>query len=141
MNKSPLQRVVCKFDKLEAGELFFQCVYIKLQKNESEGLLELHTALRKAFGDTSDIQGESYFPHLSLVYGDIPMQERKKIIEEMFNETKSATILGNGHVSVAGFSEVEVREIQIVRTVGGPDEWEIVDTIPLGTKMLQHEEL
>lgn len=126
-----LERVVCKFDKLEAGDQFFQCVYVKLQKQESEGLLELHTALKKAFGDTSDPQGTSYFPHMSLVYGDIPMQEKRKIIEDM-NSSREAGTLENGHVQVAGISQYEVKDVQIVRTVGKSDKWEIVATVPLG---------
>lgn len=126
-----LKRVVCKFDKLEAGEQFFQCVYVKLQKEESEGLLELHSALRKAFGDTSDPEGTSYFPHMSLVYGDLPMEERRKIIEDMYNSREAST-LENGHAQVAGISQFEVTDVQIVRTVGKSDEWEIVATVPLG---------
>jgi hypothetical protein len=122
--------VVCKFDKLEAGQVFFQCVYVTLQKKESEGLLELHTSLRKEFGDSEDTEGKSYFPHMSLVYGDIPMKERKDTIDDLVT-TRRAVELENGHDKVLGLTQFETTEIQIVRTVGRSDEWEIVATIPL----------
>lgn len=90
----------------------------------------MHTALRTAFGDTSDPEGESYVPHLSLVYGDIPMTNREKIIENMYGSNQ-ASILQDGHVQVAGLVQVEVSEVQIVRTVYNADEWKIVATVPL----------
>lgn len=125
-----LEKVVCKFDKLEAGKQFFQCVYVKLQKEESEGLLQLHTALRRAFGDSQDPSGESYFPHMSLVYGDIPMNERQKIVQDLYSAGE-AVRQDSGHDEVAGFSYFEVRDIQIVHTIGKADEWKIVATVPL----------
>lgn len=125
-----LSCVVCKFDKVEAGALFFQCVYVKLQKEESDGLLELHTALRNEFGDKEDPEGTSYFPHMSLVYGDIPMKEREKVVDDLLTSQR-AVKLENGHDEVLGLNRFETRGIQIVRTVGRSDEWEIVSTIPL----------
>lgn len=139
-NDLSIERVVCKFDRLEAGQTFYQCVYIRLDKDGSEGLLELHKALRIEFGDNTDIQGASYYPHLSLVYGDLPQAEREKIIQQLYAK-KQAVTLENGKDQVQGFTEVEVRNIQIVRTVGQSDEWEIVASIPLGSKAVTHEDL
>lgn len=127
------QRIVCKFDKLEAGESFFQCVYVKLLKHESEGLLALHCALRKAFGDKEDPQGSSYFPHMSLVYGDLEGKERQKIIAELY-ASKRANRLESGRDEVVGATEIEPDEIQVVRTAGTSDEWEVVARIPLPRK-------
>jgi 2'-5' RNA ligase len=135
-----LQQVICKFDKLEAGETFFQCVYIKLQKQESEGLLALHTALRRAFGDTQDLAGTSYYPHFSLVYGDLPQEKRKEIIQHLYS-SQIAKTSSQGHDEVAGYTSFVSKEIQIVKTVGSSDQWEIVATVPLGSQSVSHEEL
>jgi len=127
-----VQRIVCKFDKLEAGASFFQCVYVKLQKRESEGLLELHTALRKVFGDAEDPEGDSFFPHMSLVYGDLQTSHKAKIMSELYTSAR-ASRLEDGRDAVLGFKQFETTEVQIVRTVGKSSEWEIVATIPLAS--------
>ena len=138
-------RIICSFDKVEAGKLFFQCVYIKLQKTESEGLLELHRALRKAFGDDKDPMGETYFPHMSLVYGDLEMQAKEAIISGMREKAEIKNLDASEGVqardSVLGETQFETNEILIVKTAGRSDEWEIAARVPLGKRGLKHEDL
>jgi len=138
-----IDKVVARFDEVEAGKLFFQCVYIRLFKEKSDKLLELHQSLRKAFGDERDPEGESYFPHMSLVYGDLEMEQKHRIIAGM---EEKGEIFGqkHGEVNVAGFTYFETNEILVVKTAGRSDEWTIEARIPLGgasSKTLLHQDL
>jgi hypothetical protein len=140
-------RIICSFDKVEAGKLFFQCVYIKLQEVESEGLLELHRALRKAFKEHKDPMGETYFPHMSLVYGDLEMQAKEAIISDMREKAEIKNVDASQgeeqqtRESVLGETQFETNEILIVKTAGRSDQWEIAARVPLGKRGLKHEDL
>merc|ERR1711939_383077 len=129
-----------------AGRLFFQCVYIKLHKDErkSKGLLEIHRALRKSFGDSQDPEGEGYFPHASLVYGDIPFEERERIIKNLRDSGEVSSVeeaKENGTASVIGLTDYVTDEILVVKTAGRSDEWTIEARIPLCGKTITHEDL
>jgi hypothetical protein len=140
VDQAGVTRVICKFDSLEAGKLFYQCVYIKLCKNSSsEGLLELHRALRRTFEDKSDPEGQSYFPHVSLVYGDLDMEVKTKLIEDM-KQKGEAQDVSSGEVKVADLTEYGSTEVLVVKTAGAADGWEIAARIPLG-KRIAHEDL
>ena len=131
----------CRFDKLEAGQSFFQCVYIKLLKEESEGLLDLCRALSSVFGETKrDTDGRnSYFPHVSLVYGDLSMNVKHDLIKDMQKKGESLIVEGNA-ASVAGYMHFDAKEILVVRTIGRPDEWEVMGRVPFG-RSIAHEDL
>merc|ERR1711939_50831 len=141
-----ITKVTCSFEAVEAGRLFFQCVYIKLHKDErkSKGLLEIHRALRKSFGDSQDPEGEGYFPHASLVYGDIPFEERERIIKNLRDSGEVSSVeeeKENGTASVIGLTDYVTDEILVVKTAGRSDEWTIEARIPLCGKTITHEDL
>lgn len=138
-----LNKVICLFDSVEAGKLFFQCVYVKLLKRESEGLLELHRALRQSFG-SQDTAGDGYFPHLSLVYGNLKIQQKEDIIAGMREkqEIRSFVDGADAREAILGETHFETREILIVKTAGKSNEWEVAARVPLGQKaQLRHEDL
>ena len=134
-----LEAVKCTFDRVEAGKLFYQCVYIRLDKDGSPGLLDLHRALRKTFEDATDPKGESYFPHMSLVYGHLTDEQKAALMDGMAQKGEMST-LSKGRHEVAGFSHFETKEILVVKTAGKSDEWEVAARIPL-TQALSHAEL
>ncbi|PNW77036.1 hypothetical protein CHLRE_10g419600v5 [Chlamydomonas reinhardtii] len=63
------------FTEVACGSIYYQCVYLLVDK--TEGVLAAGAAARKAFGITTG----PYMPHLSLLYSDIPQEERAKIVE------------------------------------------------------------
>lgn len=140
---SRVNKVTCKFEKLEAGKLFYQCVYIKLVKDErgSNGLLELHRSLRRAFGDHKDPEGESYMPHVSLVYGDLDLPTKEGLIQGMLSKGEAEVISEDGGVKVLDLVEFETTQVLVVRTAGPSDSWQIVDSIPMAGSKIAHEEL
>ena len=106
-------------------------------------MLELHRGLRRAFGDDKDPSGESYFPHMSLVYGGLEMQQKQALIAGMQEKAEVKSLEAPSHgakESVLGETQFETSEILIVKTAGKSDEWEIVARIPLG-QTLKHEDL
>lgn len=125
-----LDKVTCKFDIVEAGKLFFQCVYIRLDRHGSTGLLPLHCALRAAFGETKDPDGSSYFPHASLVYGNLDDQQKQQILH-FVDEARIVEKDSNDSQTVAGMSHFDATEIQVVRTSGPSDTWQVAARVPL----------
>ena len=130
--------MTCAFERLEAGAKFFQCVYVVLDRTGSEGLLRLHQALRRAFA-SPDPEGESYFPHLSLVYGDPDAETKQGIIDGMLERGEAVSPSGD-KVQILGESGFQTDEILVVRTAGRSDEWEIVARVPLSVSQLSHED-
>ena len=45
----------------------------------------------------------------------------------------------NGMVQLAGCTEFEAGEILVVRTVGKPDEWEVMARVDLGSSLEHHD--
>lgn len=123
--------VTCRFERVEAGELFFQCVYIRLDKHGSENLLSLHRACREAFEMEKDPECESYFPHVSLVYGDLQHEAKEDIIADMREKDELKAAGREGKEEVAGYTEYTAKEILIVKTAGKSDEWKIAARVPL----------
>lgn len=80
---------------------------------------------------------------MSLVYGDLEMQQRQALIAGMQEngEVKSLEAGSSGaQESVLGETQFETSEILVVKTAGKSDEWEIAARIPLG-QTLKHEDL
>ena len=73
MNFHLAQKYRINFTEVACGSIYYQCVYLLVDK--TEGVLAAGAAARKAFGITT---GPS-MPHLSLLYSDIPQEERAKV--------------------------------------------------------------
>lgn len=95
----------------EFSSTYFQCVFSRIRT--SSKLVNLHMPIREAFRFTDK---HVYMPHASLVYGDIDMETREVISNE---------------VNLSG-QKFEVSKISIVRAdTSDPDEWNIVDQVNL----------
>lgn len=83
---------------------FYQSLFVHVKK--SEALMNAyHTALQ-----LFDIEeGEEFVPHLSLMYGDFSQEEKERILSVMGREF---------HI------RFEVHSLLLVKTEGGPEEWE-----------------
>jgi len=93
-------------------DLFFQSVFAVLQKDPE--LLEANQKAREVFGCEDQ---DPYFPHISLFYGDIPMDQRAEIKKEM-------------EPDIAGFS-FPFDSIELWSTEGEIKDWYKVESFPL----------
>jgi hypothetical protein len=90
-----------------------QCVMSKVK--ESTDLMTLNTEMRTLFPKRLGHDTGIYWPHLSLVYGDLSEEERLRIVKEIqANPVWSAAIVN---------AVFDVSEISIWFTGGVPAEW------------------
>jgi len=69
------------FDKIGESDSVYRCLYLLL--NQSDDLYNLHNCAKRILSLT---EPDNYFPHLSLIYGAIPQQEKvnvKKVIQQI----------------------------------------------------------
>jgi hypothetical protein len=71
----------------------------------------LRIAVAEAFGEK-----KSYYPHVSLKYGDIDINRKEEIAAEVRKAPAPDTVI--------------VKGISIVKCVGTADAWELVDFVP-----------
>ncbi|KAI9342617.1 2',3'-cyclic-nucleotide 3'-phosphodiesterase [Obelidium mucronatum] len=108
--KVPLVDLVTK-------DFYFQCVMAKAE--ETAELMSLNALLRTVYPPP---HSEPYWPHLSLVYGDLDAKTKDQIVEEIKSNKEWSDIVG---------SVVEVSEIQLWNTEGAVDNWKLVGTVSL----------
>ncbi|KAG2429139.1 hypothetical protein HYH02_014175 [Chlamydomonas schloesseri] len=63
------------FTDVTRGPIYYQCVYLRVAKDD--GAMAAAATAREVFGTTTG----PYMPHLSLLYSDIPEEERAKAVE------------------------------------------------------------
>lgn len=119
-----------RYKAVQSGETFFQSVLITLEKTDD--LCTLHDALRISL-EYPLRDGESYFPHLSLYYGDVPMAHKERIVAELAYDGIVQGTPGQD-LKVGGRDGFEVSEIWVVRTEGNPNDWPVLDRLILSNK-------
>ncbi|EJT48740.1 hypothetical protein A1Q1_02285 [Trichosporon asahii var. asahii CBS 2479] len=99
-----------------AGEKYYQCVLAPVDEAEGRGrdLERLRAAFCNAFEESQPF----YFPHLSLIYGDMDEDTRWKLAD--------AAVAGGNWPSKTDFAEVVVVDIN-----GYADQWKIVERYQL----------
>lgn len=99
-----------------AGEKYYQCVLAPVDEAEGRGrdLERLRAAFCNAFEESQPF----YFPHLSLIYGDMDEDTRWKLADE--------AVAGGNWPSKTDFAEVVVVDIN-----GYADQWKIVERYQL----------
>ncbi|OAV90413.1 hypothetical protein PTTG_07592 [Puccinia triticina 1-1 BBBD Race 1] len=99
-----------KFQKIQSGEMFYQCVLAAVVP--SEMLKRLNNELRESLvTDPAARAGFSrYFPHLSIVYGDLSQQQKDGLV------VRATSALSD----MPGFIPTE---ILVVKTSGPSSEW------------------
>ena len=103
LNLKPAQR----------GTFYYQSVLAPVEANETL------TALRSACEDAFEWKGDKpYFPHLSLLYGDISTERREEL----------AKTVQDGQ-SLPGM--VTIEEILVVDCTGTTKDWKTVASVPL----------
>ena len=61
-----------RFSSVSSGEVFFQCVYLLMDQADAESQRAAAIA-RRVLGKN---ENDTYMPHLSLLYSDMPTQDR-----------------------------------------------------------------
>ena len=90
---------------------FYQCVYLLAKLTDR--LRKLHELARVSLQDTPT-KSQSFMPHMSIVYGDIPLQARIEVVATIEPRYKETMFL--------------VQEMQLWRTEGPPDAWHQIST-------------
>ncbi|SCV72782.1 BQ2448_4319 [Microbotryum intermedium] len=114
------------FMDVRQGELFYQCVLAALVPDPH--LIALHEALLSSFAVPVP-SPPTYFPHLSLVYGDLSHHEKDEIIKGM--KERREVEQGDGECHVVGEKGFRADEVLLVRTRGSTGEWEVLAKVQL----------
>ena len=103
----------------EGRDEAFRCLYLPV--GETLKLLATHALARSAFrvGDE-----RPYEPHLSLVYGTLPPEQKQTLRAEVASLVPS---------------RVEFAALEVVRTEGGVANWHTLAVFPLGGPAAGHE--
>ena len=106
---------------MRAGKLFYQCVYVLCEDDES--LSAAHQLARDAYGSAGSA-GATFMPHASVIYGDLDEAERAARAARVADEL--APLLGGGE---AAFTPTA---LALWRTrAGHTTEWSEVAEVPL----------
>jgi hypothetical protein len=108
-----LDQLRLHLDPAQQGNKYFQCVLSPVK--HAPELSALRGACERAFGIKP---AEPYFPHLSLVYGELEEGRRREIAQQV-NEGAGVP------------SSLEIVAIQIVRMEGPVEDWQVVGSVPL----------
>lgn len=109
-SRSDKQTFELKFQKIQSGEQFYQCVLIAVVPSES--LLRLNNLLRESLVPNSSERAvlSDYFPHLSIVYGDLSSEQKDQLVERV-------------KVALDDMHGFEPMEITVVQTSGPSSDW------------------
>lgn len=102
----------CPIERIEFSNQFFQCVYLKIFPTED--LRGLRTQSLSYF-ETRD---SLFYPHLSLIYGNLTEQTKTAICRKFEKKFPS---------------EIEFASLALFHTDGPPENWRMVDQLPFLT--------
>lgn len=128
------------FQQICTGNTYFQSVLIELEKREDSVLQALYNQL-DGFNQKDQVDliqpmtegtlsgKKPFYPHLSLYYGDSPMEVKEEIIESL---TTEGAVSISGPLTVGGVEGgFHASEIWIVRTEGPVEGWEVLKKVKL----------
>jgi 2'-5' RNA ligase len=92
---------------------YFRCLFLEAQ--ETPGLMDTFSKVSEAFG----YDGEPFYPHLSLAYGDFPINTKREMIRKL------------GEISEIEF---EARHLSLVHASGEMpiSSWKVIEWFSLG---------
>lgn len=97
---------------------YYRCLFVEV--TQSRALLDAHQTARKVFDQRPET---GFYPHLSLVYGDLKEHEKEAIVDEIgryFDES------------------IRIEELALYDTSGGtPPAWRCVERRRLGEPVLR----
>ncbi|CUA74955.1 hypothetical protein RSOLAG22IIIB_01590 [Rhizoctonia solani] len=120
--------MILRFLKVQTGKSYFQSVLIAIEPNSA--LVNAHDSVRQALGCPLP-PGGSYFPHLSLFYGD-DQELKESLVRRLYEQGTAVPREGEAGDTVAGMSQIHVEEVWLVRSEGPPEAWEVLEKWKLG---------
>ncbi|GAA5974046.1 hypothetical protein JCM21900_006521 [Sporobolomyces salmonicolor] len=115
-------------DTLPVGDCFYQCALAALF--QSRPLLDLDESLLRSFSLPVP-SPPTYFPHASLVYGDLPASIKWSIISALEAEGEVKPAQDGEGVEIGGETAFRPEEVVLVRTPGPASEWGVLARFPL----------
>ncbi|GAA6005479.1 hypothetical protein JCM10207_002995 [Rhodosporidiobolus poonsookiae] len=125
--KKNLDPLRLRFKDIRTGDRYYQCVLAALHPDAA--LTSLHASIVAEFSLSSP--PPPYFPHLSLIYGDLSAELKNRIVAELSADGTVKAISGGESVAIGGEKEFEPKEILLVKTSGACETWEVLAKIPL----------
>lgn len=107
---SQLKPFSASLGEISFSTTYFQSVFVHIKSNAA--LMNANLKAKEVF----QVPNTIFMPHMSLLYGDHPMEEREKIASQI-------TILGN--------LSFNVEKIIVVPSTKDPSEWKYLAEIPL----------
>lgn len=99
--------------EVEYRDEFFRCLFLRAYK--SDALMETFSRANMLLGQES----ESYFPHLSLAYGNLPVWKKQEMMAEL------------GPIPEIVFEARDIAFVQASKDVPVED-WKVLERFPLG---------
>ncbi|KAE8211641.1 hypothetical protein CF327_g4614 [Tilletia walkeri] len=120
-----------KLEDVTTRNMFFQCILASLHKDEE--LMALNLRLRKAFN--LDHSQPAFFPHLSLLYGDLTPEEVRQTIQDLtdeglFERKNSGVAIGTGKDGDK-IDELSLVHVELWDNNGKPEEWKQIHSLTL----------
>ena len=100
-----------RLEQIDFLDEYYRCLFVRAALTEP--LWKAHQAARQAFGHGHD---PSFVPHLSLLYGDFPRDEKAEVIAQMGLRLEV---------------QFKVRSLHLYRTHGEPRQWRRVASFGL----------
>ncbi|GAA5905390.1 hypothetical protein JCM6882_003146 [Rhodosporidiobolus microsporus] len=111
------------------GPLYYQCVLAALFPDKP--LVSLHEAVVRQFPLASP--PPPYFPHVSLVYGDLSTSLKASIIDDLNAAGEVKELEGEEGVEVVGEKDFKPGEVLLMKTAGPCATWELLARVPIPT--------
>lgn len=119
------------FDTLHAGQTYHQSVLASITNNVELDHLRTHIKRAAEAATSQELPNPPRFPHLSLFYGNLPMDVKAALIHELYN-SGLVTALDRSGVRVAGIESCLIDEVWLVRTEGRVQDWVVLAKHALG---------
>ncbi|KAG9016281.1 hypothetical protein FRB90_003504 [Tulasnella sp. 427] len=122
------------FQRVCTGKTWSQSVLIELEKMEDSVLQALYNQVENIRADLANKEGvpmtkKFFYPHLSLYYGDPPMEVKEEIAASL---KADGTVSTSGPLTVGGVEQgFHVSEIWAVNTGGPVEGWEVLKKVKL----------
>lgn len=106
-----MTRFIVKYSGVSYSNEYFKCVFLKVSKEM--GIMTANRLAAEIFSMQT-----LFAPHVSLMYGDMPMRKREEIARRLEKERIS-------------FGEFCAESIRLYMTSGKPADWELIEEYEL----------
>jgi 2'-5' RNA ligase len=114
-----MRPVEIRTSTLHSQEDYFRQLFVQVEK--SRPLMETRGRVKVLAGSRRE---RPYSPHVSLMYGSVPYQDREALLMEMGGEI---------------VTEFQTKTLHVVDTAGTPDRWRRVGAFPLPERRISRK--